>query len=325
MNLPPEDGRLFYKLYSALMSFADERLHVLDEPVADAEAYEALPPEPRAKVRNALYGKPELIDQFVRENPANLTAEELDIVSSWRQAVVGKFYVFRHLKKYTVFLSSGGSPNKAYGVLGLVDPLEEVVGPRLPVLTEAVLLPFKGQIIYDGLLSFYGISFGGGVRRMLNEECKRAKDAFGISTSLGNQTAPPSEKPKQPRKKESAKIRRRLEEVMDMIPCPIAGCWSLHGAETAYYYDRNCECHVLEVWPVGFQEPVQRGGNGHPPSEDSICYEFAEFEFSDLIEEVPLDHFLFSQRRQVFEIGWKEGRQDLELRLHLVPEQVDEH
>ena len=115
VNLPPEDGRLFYKLYSALMFFANERLRVLDEPVADAEAYEALPPEPRAKVRNALHDKPELIDQFVRENPASLPVEELDIVASWRQALVGKFYVFRHLKKHTIFLSSGGRFSRSGG------------------------------------------------------------------------------------------------------------------------------------------------------------------------------------------------------------------
>lgn len=162
------------------------------------------------------------------------------------------------------------------------------------------------------------------MRRMLNEEYKRAKDAFGIITSLGAPTGSSPEKQRQAKKKESAKIKRRLEEVMDTIPCPIAGCWSLHGAQTAYYFDHNCQCHVLEVWPVGFQEPLQSGGNGHPPSDDAVCYELAEFDFSDLAEEVPVEHFHFSQRRQVFEIGWTEGRQDLELRIHIVAEEVDE-
>jgi hypothetical protein len=34
-----------------------------------------------------------------------------------------------------------------------------VVGPYLPVLTQTVLLPFKGMIVYDGLLNSYRISF----------------------------------------------------------------------------------------------------------------------------------------------------------------------
>ena len=322
MNLHPEDGRLFYKLYSALMFYANQRLHILDEPVADAEAYAALSPFSRAKVRDALHAHKELIDQFVGENPANLIGDELEVVSSWKHALVGKFYVFRHLKNYTVFFSSG-SPNKAYGVLGLADPLEEVVGRRLPVLTNAVLLPFKGQIIYDGLVAIQPISFGGGVKRMLNEEYSRAKKSFGIITVLpeGSQAPAPAKKSK---KHESIKIKRRLEEVMEMIPCPITGCWSLYGAETAYYFDRNCKCHVWRCGQLSFEEPVPHSGNGHPPADDGICYEFAEFEFADLVKEVPLDHFHFSQRRQVFEIGWKEGGQELELRIHIVPKEVDE-
>ena len=121
------------------------------------------------------------------------------------------------------------------------------------------------------------------------------------------------------------KIRRRLEEVMSLIPCPASGCWFIHKAETAYYYDSNCECHVLEVWPVGISEETDRHeGNGHDRAEDEIRYELAEFDFTELVKSVPLEHFHFSQRRAVFEIGWKEFDQDLELRIHIEPEEADE-
>ena len=218
MNLHPDDGRLFYKLYSALMFFTNERLHVLDEPVADAKAYEALPPQPRVKVRDALHASKELIDQFVADNPAKLSPDELEIVTSWKLALVGKFYIFRYLAKYTVFLSSGGAPNKAYGVLGLADPIEEVIGPYLPILVNAVLLPFRGQIIYDGLLSSYSISFGGGMKRMLNNEYNRAKEAFGIITSLPEGSQPPPQ-PKKPRGRavSPAKGRSSPTEVKDIL------------------------------------------------------------------------------------------------------------
>ena len=53
----------------------------------------------------------------------------------------------------------------------------------------------------------------------------------------------------------SNKFQRRLEEVASLLPCPVSGCWFLHGAETAYYHDTDSECHVLEVWPVAV-EPV---------------------------------------------------------------------
>ena len=104
---------------------------------------------------------------------------------------------------------------------------------------------------------------------------------------------------------------------MSMIPCPVAGCWGLHGAQSTYYYDADAECHVLEVWPVGFQKPETLAGNGHQKKEQDVLYELAEFEFTDLVHEISLEHFHFSQLRGTFEIGWKEDGQDLELRVHI--------
>src|SRR5262249_16315817 len=138
----------------------------------------------------------EMIQQFVDENPAHLAADELDIVRSWQHLVHGKFYVFRQLKKYMVFLSTGERP-VAYGVLALSQPFEELVGPYLPVLTETVLLPFKGMIVYDGLMNSYNISFGPGIRRSLNESFKEAKARHGIVTSLPMSQEPlPGKAPK---------------------------------------------------------------------------------------------------------------------------------
>lgn len=115
--------------------------------------------------------------------------------------------------------------------------------------------------------------------------------------------------------------RKRDNKSRALHRAVLAGqCWGLHGATTAFYYDEGCECHVLEVWPVGVEEPADHGGNGH--DEPDLVYELAEFEFTDLAKEVSLDHFHFSQRRGVFEIGWKEGGHDLELRVHIHPEEA---
>lgn len=57
----------------------------------------------------------------------------------------------------------------------------------LPMYLNAVLLPFKGHTIWDGLVNYYNISFGSGVRRDLNETYQRVKQREGIIESL---TAP---------------------------------------------------------------------------------------------------------------------------------------
>ena len=122
----------------------------------------------------------------------------------------------------------------------------------------------------------------------------------------------------------SEQIQRRLEEIMHLIPCLFSGCWFVHGTESAYYYASTGECHVLEVWPSGVVEPVNLEGNGDEPEERDILYELAEFDFTELVKSVPLENFHFSQRRAVFEISWKEFGQDLELRVHIEPAELDE-
>jgi hypothetical protein len=192
MQVAFDEGELFYGLYAALLSFVNRKLNVSSETFSDSRKYTSTPPEARVAVRDALFAHRELIDEFVRENPANLSVDQLEIVALWKHAVVGKFYVFRYLKKHTIFLSADEPAYKAYGVLGLADPIEEVINRPLPVLCNAVLLPFRGQIIYDGLIASYSVFFGGGVRRNLTEDYNRAKETFGIITSLPEGNRPPA-------------------------------------------------------------------------------------------------------------------------------------
>src|SRR3984893_7279493 len=131
MLLEPQDVELFFKLHRTLMFFVNQRLKVVPDDLASPEEFAALAPEVRLKVRDTFLNHTDLIQSFVDENPAHLPDDELAIVRSWRHLVHGKFYIFRELKKYTVFLSSE-KPPIAYGVLALSQPFEEMIGPHLP-------------------------------------------------------------------------------------------------------------------------------------------------------------------------------------------------
>ena len=89
----------------------------------------------------------------------------------------------------------------------------------LPRLIQAVLLPFKDGIIYDGLLSGHNVTFGGGVKRRLNEEYREAKEAFGIITSLPEGEPPPKKPKKQPKTLVRIVAGRATEakEVLDAV------------------------------------------------------------------------------------------------------------
>jgi hypothetical protein len=183
MQLSLEDVDQFFRLHRSLMFFVNQRLKVVDKEVASVEAYASLPAEARVKVHEAFLEHPDLIDAFADENPFHFNDANLEIVRSWKHLVSGKFYAFRQLRNYMVFLSST-EPVVAYGVLALFDPFEALIGPYLPRMVKTILIPFKGRIVYDGLLTGYNISFGPGIRRSLDESYKEAKATGGIITSL---------------------------------------------------------------------------------------------------------------------------------------------
>lgn len=183
MLLSSQEAALFFRLQRSLLFFVNQHARAARGDLIWPDGNVFPPMAELAKVRDAFLERTDLLGQFLQQNPAGLSGEELAIVASWRYRVSGKFFVLRELKKYTVFLSSD-EPGVAYGVTALTNPLHEVVGPVLPVMVEAVLLPFGDKVIYDGLLKFYNISFGAGIRRSLNESYQQAKDRMGIVTSL---------------------------------------------------------------------------------------------------------------------------------------------
>lgn len=188
MKLTPHEADLFYKLHTALLCYVNRELQLgLD--IEDPEDVLFSPLDEINTIRQALYADLGLIERFAKANPYHLLPEELDIVRSWMHLRQGSFYIFRYLKRYTVFLDDGDPP-RAYGVLGLRSDFDEIVGPTLPRLVEAVLLPFRGKIVFDGLLSGYNIFFGSGIKSRLKVTYRSAKEREGIITDLVAADAP---------------------------------------------------------------------------------------------------------------------------------------
>jgi len=217
MLLSPDDAELFFKLHRSLMLFVNRRLGVVPD-IASPEEFAALPPETRLEVRNAFLDEMDLIDSFVEENPENFSDDEMKIILSWHHQVSGRFYAFRQLKKYMIFLSTDDPP-VAYGVVALSEPFENLIGSYLPVMVEAVLMPFKDKIIYDGLLSGYNITFGGVIKRSFNDSYRTAKQRLGIVTSLPTESflVPVAKAKKRNPKKAARSGSKDVKPVLDVI------------------------------------------------------------------------------------------------------------
>jgi hypothetical protein len=184
MILTPEEAKLYYELHWALLAHANRRLGIIPDSATIDDILALSTTEKKMYVREALYEDPDTLESFITENPEGLSADELAIVASWRHRVSGDFYIARYLKRYTVFLSTT-EPERLYGVLGLVDSIEDIFAGRpLPIYVQAVLLPFRDKIVYDGLLRAYNVYFGGGVRSSVKETYNRLKRRMGFIEQL---------------------------------------------------------------------------------------------------------------------------------------------
>ncbi len=186
MKLPKQDAKLFFQLMWALQFYVDQKLKIVQ--FSSLDDYIEAPPDKKKKVREALYENIDLVDSFVSENPQDFPTEHLDIISKWKHFIRGDFFIERQLKKYAVFIQD----DRVYGVLGLHESFEALTyGAKLPMYLDTALLPFKGKIVFDGILWVRNIYFGGGIRRGLKETYMRAKQNNRIIESLEK---PPADK-----------------------------------------------------------------------------------------------------------------------------------
>lgn len=187
MVLSTQDADQFFQLMWGLHFYVNQ--HQCPVPnIHTLQAYKNLTSQKKLRVRQALWQHPEWIEAYVQANPDNLSDEALALVRGWQKRLMGKFYILRYLKPHAIFLQDA----RVYGVKSLYDPLDVVLNYQpLPILAEAVLLPFKGHIIYDGLLQTYNVALGAGIRAGLNETYMTAKQQGRILLTLEKAEAEP--------------------------------------------------------------------------------------------------------------------------------------
>ncbi|GAB3704236.1 hypothetical protein [Halorubrum sp. FL23] len=185
-RLSDESEQRFLDLYAHLLVYVNERFDVIEgiETVADLEQHytdELLP------LRNTLYNESttDLIEDFVEQNPPELSEADLEQVAAWTDFVAGEFVAVRYRADDAIFLD-WTEPPKAYAVRPARLPFTEVWDESaLPVpVSSVVLLPFEDQIVYDGWIGVKNIIFGGSLSTDIDDEYEEAKHRFGIIDSL---------------------------------------------------------------------------------------------------------------------------------------------
>lgn len=181
MRLSEKEYYHFLDLHHSLLLYVGKRTGIFDKTLTMEQFRVETDMHEKAQAQEDLYAEPTYIDRYLSANPDNYSDKDLAAIGDFRNFVQGTFFIFKYLKDYTVFIHQD---ELVYGVLALSDPFESFFGNRLPVIVEATLLPFNGQIVYDGILRGGNISIGKNYRASLNEVYKKAKARYGIITSL---------------------------------------------------------------------------------------------------------------------------------------------
>jgi hypothetical protein len=180
MILAEEDAALFYRAWGALLTWTNERRNIVrsfPRPTRD----HPIPPELATQIRDVVWADDTLREQFLSEAATDLGAAERDLIASWKHRVQHSFIIVKHLKKHSIFIGD----DLAYAVRGIYTPLE-LMFPNAPTFVKAVLIPFRDVIITDGLMTSppTHITFGGGARRIFNDQYRAARLAAQVRTRL---------------------------------------------------------------------------------------------------------------------------------------------
>ena len=205
MVLTQQEITQFYKIWCALIWGVNEKHNIIPKFENPVYGEKSMSQSPFIAVRAELWDNPEWIDEFINDNEyGELTESDLGILIDWRKNFVkDRFVIMKHLKKYAIFMTME-EPVKLYGVCGISNPISENIPYGVPLMVDAILLPFKDKIIYDSLLAHYNLSFGKGMRDSLKSAFNSSKEKFGIIENMNLPPEPVSPSKKKPKKQKPA-------------------------------------------------------------------------------------------------------------------------
>jgi hypothetical protein len=148
MNLSEQEFELFSSSFVSVLQYVNQKFEMFPH-ITSTELFLSLKSEERFTLHSKLYDNIKIIDEFLMDNPDRLAPEQLAVVSQFKRFVRGDFFVERFLSKYTIFIDE---KDRVYGVLGLTEPLNEMIDKSyLPLNIYTTLLPFNDKIVYDGI------------------------------------------------------------------------------------------------------------------------------------------------------------------------------
>ena len=130
------------------------------------------------KIIQHLSNNRDFVSLFMNKHKSELTNEELKTYKAWSHFLHVECLIMQTHNNAQVF-AWDTKAHKIYLVYGLYDPLASII-PKFPFLGDMILFPFKGRIIFDGLLMGQDVDYGNNTLRMMVDEYTEDIQSNGI-------------------------------------------------------------------------------------------------------------------------------------------------
>ncbi len=161
-----KDVKLFYKIYFALLEFTNKKYNMKNK-IKIYNQNGINPYEINDIVDKYWENKDEITLEFCLANPYKFNNEELKIASEFKNGIRTMFFISRYELEYTAFMEK----DKIYMVKGLNDNIDNIIPYKeLPYITITSIIPFKGNLVYDGMLVGINVKIGNEFEKTIEKE-----------------------------------------------------------------------------------------------------------------------------------------------------------
>lgn len=170
MILTEKEYKAFITSHIELLFYVGIQSKIIEDKM-DFKGFVNSDMEIKMQCRKFFLENPTLLDNFIHSK-ANFKIKYSSTLAGFKKAISSNFVIFKCLTKHAIFIDTKN--NKFYAVKALADRFD-VFFDHFPILVEATILPFNGQLIYDGFMETSGIHFGPKMFSTMEEDYKLAK------------------------------------------------------------------------------------------------------------------------------------------------------
>ncbi|MDD3382254.1 MAG: SEC-C domain-containing protein [Bacilli bacterium] len=176
------EKELFYSTWYKLLNYVNQQFKITDSLFLGGGTMQN--ESNWIKIREKLWEKPSIIGDFLK-NDVTLLEDEITLLKSWeKKHIKGDFVLLEYKINYAVFGLLSGNDFRLYAVKGISNTIPNIMRKQLPVIVNAVLLPFKDEIVYDTYISSYDMSLGDNMKKMIENDYRLAVKENKIITKL---------------------------------------------------------------------------------------------------------------------------------------------